>query len=133
MKKEEKIYPIVPSNWIQFLIDDQNQARNIYFSEEMSIFTKTIIMFTITAILVSLFTLTFNTFDMPFEIKFVSFFVLLILFIYVIAILRGYISKLSELKRNMESIIWGEDKIIDDILSGDLVDTEEIMDRYKGI
>lgn len=49
-KKKVKKCPLKPNDWVSTIISDQNQVRNVYYSNEMSIFTKSIIILTISSI-----------------------------------------------------------------------------------
>jgi len=133
--EKEKKCPLKPSGWIQCLIADQNQAKYKYSSEAVSTLTKVIIQLTMIMVIIGFLALSFNTFGfITFEIKMVCFFVVGGLILYVINWkLIKYLNGLSDLKREMQKIIDVEDEIIEDIIDGELTDTNEIRKRYKEI
>lgn len=99
-KKKEKPCPLSPSEWIQCLIADQNQANYYYYSEVVSTLTKVIIQLTIIAVTISFLALAFNSYKFSTEIKLGAIIIVAILFFYVmIWKLKDYINNLSDFKK----------------------------------
>jgi len=131
-KKKEKKCPLKHSEWVITLISDQNQALNRYYSTEMSIFTKTIIILTVLNILYMLLSILFK-FDTPEYLMEVFFVIGCLLIVIFLVVLRRYFFRLSELKKIYDDVIEKEDKIIEKIIDGELVKSNEIREHYKKI
>ena len=131
-KKKEDPCPLKPSEWIQCLIDDQNKMREICYSEELSLFTKTIILLTIINCLLVLLSI-FNNFGFIVEeLKIVFFVTTILILVYLIITSFTYIRRLKDAKAAFQiNVITKEDEIIEEIIDGKLKDSNEIRKRYK--
>ena len=133
-EKKEKACPLSPSEWIQCLIADQNQANYYFHSKAVLTLTKLIIQLTIIAITISSLALAFNSYEFPMWAKLVGFTVVVILIFYVMVWkIKDYTDNLSDLKKEMDHIKDEEDSIIEDIIDGKLRNSNEIRNRYKKI
>ncbi len=134
MTKKEESCPLTPSDWVQLLMSDQDQARSIHYPEEISVLTKTVILLAITSICINLLMLVFDNFNINPTLKQWFSIALLFIFAYIVVVLIKILKRISEFKAMLESdVVDKEDKIIEDIIDGKLTDTNEIRKRYKEI
>ena len=131
-KKVENPCPLKPSEWIQFIINDQNQITTRYFSEELSFFTEVLITLTITYIALAFGTLAFIAFDVrDINFAFLYLFAIALFIFFQTRIIKKFRNKIQEVKIGMDNLIDMGDRIIEDIIDGKLKDTKEIREKYR--
>ena len=133
MGKKLKPCPLKANEWVQYLTFEQNRERYDYYNGEMSILTRVIILLTIQSIVVSLVYISFSFFEVNNEYKLGFFLGYISIFICFIALLISYLSKLRALREDMYEVMDKEARIIEDVLNGEVKDSNKIRDRYMAI
>jgi len=132
-KKKVKKCPLKPNDWISTIISDQNQVRNVYYSNEMSIFTKSIIILTISSIVFMIISILQNLDNISNELKSFSFVIGCFYLVIIILLLIRYFNYLKDIKLKIKEVNKKQDEILVSIIDGELTNSNEIRERYKEI
>ena len=130
--QEKEPCPLTQSEWVQFLISQQNQHLMGYYSEVQYLFTKIIILLTLATIGFAFFSILVSLNIFPEEVKALPSIILSIIvgiagFTFVAFSVHA--KKIKE--TNLKPLINREETIINDILEGKLTNSNEIKERYN--
>ena len=126
--KEVKKCPLSLVDWVNYLMQEQNIERFIFYNEELMAFTLFIVLLTGMNILILI-----TTFPIDVNIKnFIQVVTWIGLFTYIGMIIFVFF-RLHKYKTRMKNIVQSEVIIISDILRGEETDTQKFLERYDSI
>jgi hypothetical protein len=130
MKK--KNCPLTPTDWVNYLMQEQNEYYFKFYNEVIYKFTIAIVVLTILNCFLVLETILFDFISIDSSYKFFIFLIsILILIGVIIFMLWVLLKKLPSSKEYHEKIIKHNNKIIGDILHGREKDSDSVLKRYE--